>query len=74
MNYAPYYEPNTIKPLLQNQMVEAKGKKFRVDRWFKGNGHCYEFIDVSEEQVKPFCKKPSEVKMLIESKVIKVIS
>jgi hypothetical protein len=75
MELTNYYEFNNIysKPLIQNQVIEAKGKHFRVDRYFNRENHCYVFIDVSEEQVKPFAKKPSEVKELIKNGIIKVI-
>ena len=65
------YEPITLtnKPLLQNDIVLFKSKEFKVNRWFKGNKHKYEFIN---QQYAPFEKSPSEVVELIKSKVITI--
>ncbi len=58
------------KPLLQGSLVTHNGKKFRVDRWHRGDQHCYVFINISNNNIKPFGKKPSEIQELITLKKI----
>lgn len=71
--YTAQSEFRDICPLIQNSLIEAKGNRYRVDRWFTENGHCYEFFSVGEDYVQPFIKKPSEVSDLIKRKVITII-
>ncbi len=63
-----FYGPMTIKPLAQDSIVKYGDKKFRVDRWFRGDTHCYIFLNTSNNNIKPFGKTPSEVQELITLK------
>lgn len=58
-------------PLIQGAIVMHNGKRFRVDRWFrriKGvDHHCYVFINISNNGIKPFGKKPTDIRELITS-------
>jgi hypothetical protein len=72
MNLDNFYESTSIKPLIQNAIVESKtGHKYRVDRWFKGDNHCYVFVDIGLTSNKPdFAQSPSQVQKAILTKKI----
>lgn len=72
----PFYETTEIKPLLQNSVVKAKDKEYRADRIFRGETHCYVFIDITikgNTLRPPFAKKPSVVQKMIKEGSLTVV-
>ncbi len=76
---SPYFEIYELgkesvgyRPLLHGNVIVSNEKEFWVDRIIKGNKHCYVFIPTKEFKIRPFARKPSEVKQLIEEKKITV--
>ncbi len=76
MSYAidlePFYEATDIKPALQNAILRSGDKLFKVDRWFKGDKHCYVLIHQAEIAHRPRPKKPSELKLLLDNGTLKM--
>lgn len=69
-----HYEPQGQKPLINGAVVQSAKGKWRTERWFKADGHCYVFIDIALNSNKPpFAQKPSQVTQAIKSKKIIVI-
>lgn len=74
--HAKHYEPQGQKPLIQNMVVEADKKRYRVHRWYYEGGHCYEFefIGSSDESTsEDFVRSPSQVVQAMKDKKLKVI-
>lgn len=72
-----FFEETSLKPLLQNSVIQVKNKTYRADRIFRGEKHCYVFIDITIEGDvlrEPFAKKPSVVQRMIKEKKIIVKS
>jgi hypothetical protein len=73
INLDSYYESRDIKtPLLQSSVVSYGSYEFTVDHWFRSDLHCYVLID-QKNNWKPFAKKPSEIKKLIDEGKLKII-
>jgi hypothetical protein len=71
--YTEQSESRDIEPLRQGWIIEAKGQRYKVDRWFTPAGHCFEFSSVDvDSNIQPFVKTPSEVAELIKTGIIKI--
>jgi hypothetical protein len=55
--------------ILNNTMVMAKGKKYKIERW-QGFVPTYTFICLEEDYSVPFDKTEEEVQKLIENGTI----
>lgn len=55
-----------------NSKIEHGNKKFRIEKWYKGNGYTFLIVDISENQVEPFYKNPAEIKEMIRNNKIKI--
>lgn len=74
MDLTLYADSSFKSGIMQDSIIEIKGKRFRVDRWNRGNMYTLEFHDISEEQIKPFFRNPEYVRKLYDSNIIKVVS
>lgn len=75
MDLTSFYEPNTgEKPLIEGAIVQSAKGKWRTERWFKNNSHCYVFIDIALNSNKPsFAQSPSQVTKALQQKKITII-
>jgi hypothetical protein len=69
------HEDRSIKPLLDNAIVEGNGTRWKTERWrCADNKHYYNFIDVGETGYRDAQKKPSGVVKALQSGKLKIIN
>jgi len=71
----PYMEPDHIKPLIEESIIESSKGLFRAERFHWKDTHCYVFIDItigSLKRLSPSPKKPSYVVEALKENKIKI--
>jgi len=69
----PFFEEFPHKTLIGGSIIGVGSKQFRTELWWKGDAHCFVFINISGECSPAFCKSPSYVYQAIKEKKIQIL-